>query len=175
MKKILAFAAIGVLGVASAANAELVINLDTDTDGANPVTFSFNQDTPGDFATIEWDLTHEAFSPSWGSEVRIVLQHVDTGTIISMGGGDDASVMINFGFPNASGVFSTNGVATAADLGLAPFETLGEWLVTVDESFDDFGIDGHLTGTIIINKIPAPGALALFGLVGLAGGRRRRA
>jgi hypothetical protein len=42
------------------------------------------------------------------------------------------------------------------------------------EDFDDFGTDGFLNGTLTINKVPAPSALALLGMGGLVAGRRRR-
>ena len=157
------------------ARAELVIDLDTDTNGT-PVTFSFMQATSDSLLSVSWDLDFEAFTPSWGSELRINLLHVDSATSISLGGGDDASVDINFGFANASGLYSSAGTAAAIVLGISIADTSGEWLVTVDESFDDTSImpDGHVIGTITINKVPAPGALALLGVAGLLGQRRRR-
>ena len=86
------------------ARAELVIDLDTDTNGIL-VTFAFTQVTSDALLSVSWDLDHEAFSPSWGSELRINLLHVDSGTSISLGGGDDASVDSNGGGADASGLY----------------------------------------------------------------------
>ena len=166
-------AGIGAVGIAGAASADLNVFLDTDTDGV-PVVFEFEQDTAGPITDIAWDLDHDAFSPSWGSELQIVLTHVGTGNSISMGGGD-ITVDIEFGWGNTSGNFHTDGTVSAADIGLDEFDSSGRWLVSVFESFDDGGIDGHIIGTITLLKaIPGPGALALLGLAGLCGTRRRR-
>jgi hypothetical protein len=131
------------------------IVLDTDTDGA-PVIFEFVRETPGTLTEIQWDLQHEAFSPSWGSEVRIMLTHVPSGNMFSMGGGDDPSVDINFGWADSAGSFSSTGSVLAADIGLPDFDAAGLWEVKVDESFDDAGIDGHLTGTITFGTSTCP-------------------
>ena len=171
----LAVAATAALGLAGAAQADLEIFLDTDVDGANPVVFTFDQDTHGPITEIAWDLAIDSFSPSWNSEIRIALLHVPSGNGFTMGGGDDPSVDINFGWPDSSGPNTTMGSVLPGDIGLPDFDSFGLWEVTVDESFDDAGIDSHLTGTITLFKAaPAPGALALLGLAGLAGTRRRR-
>ena len=105
MRKSLLIASAATLALAGAAQADLTMDLDTDTDGANPVTFSYFQDTHGAFEDVSWDLTHEAFSPSWGSELYMEITHVDSGTSFTIGGGDDDTVDINLGWDDASGVY----------------------------------------------------------------------
>ena len=76
-----------------------------------------------------------------------------------------------FGWGESSGFFASAGSVLVTN---GPAETLGEWRVEIFEDFDDSGVDGFLNGSITINKIPAPSALALLGMGGLVAGRRRR-
>lgn len=53
-----------------------------------------------------------------------------------------------------------------------PF-TAGEWTVTLTDAWDSVD-DGALGDVSIAYTVPAPGALALIGVAGVVGGRRRR-
>jgi len=160
------------LGLTTTTQAQFVIPVDSDSDGI-PVSFTFFQDTHDALLSISWDLDHEAFSPSWGSELRLDLTHVDSGTLVTMGGG--GAVDIDFDWADGPGLYSSAGTMTAAELGIAIEDTYGDWVVTVFESYDDPIVpDGHIMGTITINKVPAPGVIALLGTAGLVSLRRRR-
>lgn len=111
-----------------------------------------------------WALTFEAFSPSWGSEARIDITS-PFGTTHTFNGGAA-------GWGNASGTYLHGGDTTVFDGQLIA----GNWTFRFYEAFDD-GIspDGiYHSAIFVIKAIPAPGALALLGLAGLAGTRRRR-
>ena len=112
---------------------------------------------------------------TWGNEMTMAV--VDSG--------DLNGVFISF-FPSeggatAGGVWgpaSSGGIIDLASQGLAFNTTSGSLLVEFFESYNDVdgATDAHYeSGTVTIEySVPAPGALALLGLAGLAGGRRRR-
>ena len=159
------------MALTATAQAQFVIPVDSDSDGT-PVSYTFFQDTHDAILSISWDLNHEAFSPSWGSELAMDLLHVDSGTVVTFGTG---GVDIDFGWANAPGLYASAGTMTAAELGIAIEDTYGDWVLTVFETYDDAIVpDGHIDGTITINKVPAPGVIALLGTAGLVSLRRRR-
>ena len=112
---------------------------------------------------------------TWGNEMTMAV--VDSG--------DLNGVFISFfpaeGSATAGGVWgpaSSGGIIDLASQGLAFNTTSGSLLVEFFESYNDAdgATDAHYeSGTVTIEySVPAPGALALLGLAGLAGGRRRR-
>ena len=112
---------------------------------------------------------------TWGNEMTMAV--VDAN--------DLNGVFISF-FPSegsgtAGGVWgpaSSGGLIDLGDQGLEFTTGSGGLLVEFFESYNDVdGTDSHYeSGTITIEYgVPAPGALALLGLAGIAGRRRRRA
>ena len=130
---------------------------------------------------IGWDNVVGDGSPtgvSWGNEMTMAVVDADT----------QAGVFISFfpseGSASAGGVWgpaSSGGIIDLASQGLAFDLTAGNLAVEFFESYDDtFGDGGtdavYQSGTVTIEYgVPAPGALALLGLAGRAGRRRRRA
>ena len=113
---------------------------------------------------------------SWGNEMTMAV--VDSG--------DLNGVFISFfpedGGATAGGVWgpaSSGGIIDLASQGLAFNTSSGGLLIEFFESYNDVdgATDAHYeSGTVTIEyAVPAPGALALLGLAGLAGRRRRRA
>ncbi len=149
---------------------------------------------------IKWDLRYTAFgapplgTPSWGSELRIDLIAPNGNRIDfdgsndnggGMGLGEDADGQVPgggafpgidpnkiiFGWGNAPGGFNSAGVTHNLDGSLSG----GLWTILIWDEFDDAGgVDGVLSGSFTIQKIPAPGSLALFILGGLIARRGRR-
>jgi len=112
---------------------------------------------------------------TWGNEMTMAV--VDSG--------DLNGVFISF-FPSeggatAGGVWgpaSSGGIIDLAAQGLAFNTASGSLLIEFFESYNDVdgATDAHYeSGTVVIEyAVPAPGALALLGLAGIAGRRRRR-
>ncbi len=138
---------------------------------------------------------------TWAGDLIVTIEHVDTGTSVEIMHRIGASTGGSFDFGDSSDFsgdywFADGGAdiwaAAAADpipmdtyqpsgmfnvpTSLAAFvgeSTLGTWRLTVTDV--NGGDSGSLTGwELYVNAVPAPGSVALFGLAGLAAGRRRR-
>lgn len=177
-------AILAIAGLATAASAQTVIDLSgINVDGSAPTSFTIFQSDHGAMTTLDFDLTVDVGgvggNASWGSEVHIAMTHVASGFTFTADGSDfnfadTGPDDLTFGWGNSGGVFSFSGSVDMS--GSGPSDTWGDWEITLSDEFDDFGIDHtYLSGsTITINKVPAPGALAVIGLGGLALSRRRR-
>lgn len=183
MKKTFALAAVAALGMTGAAiasdtmyidltgwetyqgfggplNSELIVSLGAGTEIKN----------------IEFvDIQIEVFNGSWASEFVVSVNDgltFDNFWDSTIPGAPNSAV----GYGPFSGGFNNPGL-----FGSGPFTMVNDDLwITVYETFNDAGdaIDARVLGggiLITYNPIPAPGALALLGLAGLAGVRRRRA
>ena len=143
-----------------------------------------------DFKAVNLDIAH-----TWVGDLNITLIHKDSGTAVTLvdrpgvpestfGNSDDLNGLYSFqdGFaplPNASGA---TGLIDPGTYGLEPGNSLdafngldkfGDWSLVITDNAG--GDTGTLFGwEIVLNNVPAPGALALIGLAGLVGGRRRR-
>ncbi|MDX2018512.1 MAG: hypothetical protein SFY95_12845 [Planctomycetota bacterium] len=120
---------------------------------------------------IGWDVNLTANSPSWLSELTVAIENTSQsgGVFLAPGTGDD------FG---GTRTYSSGGIVDLVGLGLN-FTLGGDGILRLEffEGFDDFanGVDGFWnSGTLSIQWIPTPGALAILGLGGIAAGRRRR-
>lgn len=97
-------------------------------------------------------------------EIQVVLQTLDGGSVIAT---SQASFMVNGG----AGGFTSSLALSEFDIDLANIDRIGV-LFNFNEAGDPTGsLDFVLSG---ITVVPAPGAMALLGLAGLAGTRRRR-
>lgn len=158
------------------AGAQTVIEFnDVEIFFGQPYTATIVQEDPGPLLGFTWDLTYVANGISWGSELNIVLTH-ESGFTFVFDGSDANFADLGpadhvFGWGNFSGMFTSSD--SLAVLG-GPTETLGDWTITVFDEFEDIEPQGTLSGTITINKVPAPGGLAALGLAGALGLRRRR-
>ncbi len=175
MKKTLAVLALS--GLAAAASADvLVINIsgwDANTGyGGGNSSANFNLGVGTTIDSAEYDVSWTAPSPSWSSELVLSLND----SIAFIGGFYDAAP----GSVGGPGSESGAGNFAAAPGGIAggPFVlTTGDLYVEIYDTFDD-GFNGqqHIdSGTITVyyTPVPAPGALALLGVAGLAARRRR--
>jgi len=185
-------AAVASVGIASAAQADtMYIDLSgwevwggfTATPGSNGNSFlilsNFGGGAGTEIVNIEFtNLVFESLGYSWQSELTVSVNDWDGFTYTSFW---DSTV------PGAAQSPGMMGPVNAAfnnpgSYGSGPFTmAYNDLLITVYESFNDGGngvqdsviLSGGIT--ITYTPVPAPGALALLGLAGLVGTRRRRA
>ncbi len=128
--------------------------------------------------SIGWNTTQTAFSPSWLVDMSITfdndLQNDPTGifltpvntqapggpTASSSGGQIDLTTAVGANIPLYNGVLRLEFIDTFEDIG--------------GSAEGVFGAGSVLTIGTLEAAVPAPGALAVFGLAGLMGSRRRR-
>lgn len=191
MKSILA--ATAVLGLAGAAMADsygAAYNVDS-VDSGQVVLDTFALPAIASIDSIDLDIAH-----TWGGDLEIVLTAPDASQYILMFDDVDQTNSGNFdmGLVAANGTLAnvatytfvqTGGLTVWNDSvgGVAPGgiydanawgagnHAAGDWTLSI---FDDAGGDVTSIGSVLITyTVPAPGALALLGLAGLAGRRRR--
>ncbi|MBT7352306.1 MAG: hypothetical protein HN811_07570 [Phycisphaerae bacterium] len=176
--------AISVVGIASAGGTgiyeELVFDLtDVSYMGGAPVIIADLEIGPAQVAELRWDnVVLETFDntgiPNWASEAFFGFQAVTEAA--------ESEIVMVQPFPdsNGGGTFGpTNG---SLDVELSNLFSNAEGrvdLLTASSWVDGSGLPAgeYMQGilTIVYQPLPAPGAIALLGLAGLAGKRRRRA
>ncbi len=122
---------------------------------------------------IGWDnVVIEALGGSWISEARILFADSPVGLGLATGAGNS--------FSGIGGPFSSGGILDLASLDPTfPFQVGASGLLNLEftETWDDVSgaVDSvYLSGTLTVQYVPTPGALAVLGLGGLVAGRRRR-
>ncbi len=167
--KNLAIASVAGLAIAATASAQVIDLSGALYDGIPNAVGSVN--VPGGVTAIQFNLSVSTFTPSWGEEVNIDI--TGPGGFFFGADGSDAGLSddgpddLTFGWGSSTGTFTAN--ITVAAVGGA-----GVYSVSVFDDFDDAGDDGIFNSGSTITFIPAPGAVALVGLGGLAAVRRRR-
>jgi hypothetical protein len=176
--------AMSVVGIASAGGTgiyeEIVFDLTgVSYMGGSPVIAADLEIGPAHVVELRWDnVVLETFDntgiPNWGSEAFFGFQAVTDAT--------ESEIVMVQPFPdsNGGGTFGpTNG---SLDVELSNLFSNPEghvYLVTASAWVDGSGLPAgqYTQGSIIIvyQTLPAPGAIALLGLAGLAGKRSRRA
>ncbi len=180
MKTILAVGAL-TAAVASAASAD--------------VTYTLTNQTFAGFAFSEAATAGSLSGTLTGASINIVLEasvswtYADdlcvyvagtplaTGGMLQCGGFSNLSAAQRYFWPNgassAPGTTSIGTVNFTTGIDMAANPTMSVW---IGNGYGAAGTSGTFSGTITlhgVNAVPAPGAIALLGLVGLAGRRRR--
>lgn len=174
MKKALALIALA--GIASAASADVLVVDITGWQafggyGTGNSNVTINLPAGSTIDDASYNVNWTAPSPSWSGELVLSLND----SIAFIGGYWDAAPGIGGGPGSESGSGNFNDAPGGVDGG--PFTlTTGQLYIEIYDLFTDAGVNQVInSGTITITytPIPAPGALALLGLAGLATRRRR--
>ena len=119
------------------------------------------------------DLDGEGFT--WADDLTVLIASIDlTEILVQMGGYSDFGASYKFNWTEgASGTAGTQ-AGGSIDTGVLGGINATGYYVWLGNGYGGGG-DGTWTGNISINGtvVPAPGALALLGIAGLAGRRRR--
>jgi uncharacterized protein (TIGR03382 family) len=122
---------------------------------------------------LGWDnVVIEALGASWISEARVNFLNSGIGLNLAPGSAD--------AFPGTGGPYSSGGILDLASIDPTfPFQVGGDGMLNLEffESFDDIAgaADANwISGTLTVQYVPTPGALAVLGLGGLVATRRRR-
>ncbi len=132
-------------------------------------TIDHNFGVAGTITAIEFDLNLVANAPSWQSEAIVFVDGSADGL-----GEFESWISEDYGALNEPGAFSYSD-AFPVDID----SPAGYVAVTLADSFSDDVEPNHVYGdgsfiTVTFTPVPAPGALALLGLGGVAALRRRR-
>jgi len=172
-------AALGVAGVASAVGQSYDIAVDVNSwDGFGSIN---NESIVVDLAALgiaeeDWVLT----GIGWNVDITPVGLSWYSEVTLDLGGPDQLTLS-----PGAADGFAGDGIPVNYSSDTVKFSDLGfvdiavpsgVYSIEVFEGFDDVAdaIDASMSGTLTLQFVPAPGAIALLGLAGLVSRRRRR-
>ena len=174
MKKrfMLSAAGISAAAIAGFASADIVVNTGSQTLlGGEVVGFDLGA-ISGSLTGISYSYswTNDAGDSSWSSDMLIAVS--DGNVLVSVGGYNIGFGGISWGGlagSASSGSYSGSNAGSAVAMsGAGAFYLANGWSGSGGTTTD-------MTATLHgINAVPAPGALALLGLAGIAGTRRRR-
>ncbi|NNM26445.1 MAG: hypothetical protein HKO59_10765 [Phycisphaerales bacterium] len=155
---------------------------------------SFTIDVADDLAIDSFkDVVLQGFSHTWAGDLIITLEHGGTTvTLLDRPGNPESTFGDSADFDGSDYTWTDTGFVYDADLfgstvpsadpfaptggALANFDGMnvgGDWTLSISDNAG--GDTGSLGGwSFTANLIPAPGALALLGLAGVVGRRRRR-
>ncbi|MCC5822245.1 MAG: hypothetical protein LAT64_09450 [Phycisphaerales bacterium] len=155
----------------------LTLNIDLvnveSRDGFNAAVnevFNFNLGAGAHITGLGWDVTIATVGASWLSEARVEFTDtgITTGVGITPGVGENSPGTMSF---NSGGILDLVGLDLDFFLGADGNLRVEFWETFVD---NPGSADAIWNGTLTVQYIPTPGALAVLGLGGLVAGRRRR-
>ncbi|MDG1838684.1 MAG: PEP-CTERM sorting domain-containing protein [Phycisphaerales bacterium] len=174
-----AFAATTGMAFAGSATFDIagVMSYDSPGEALNHM-INFDVGAGSEVTGVAWDnvVGDGLGGPSWGNEMTMGMQDEGTSYVSLSFFPAEGSATAGGIWGPAAGGSSTN----LTDNGIAFTSVNGNASLEFYEAYDDATgvVDAqYVSGTITVywTEVPAPGALALLGLAGLAGTRRRRA
>ena len=172
--------AIALAGVASVASADVTYTLTNQTfTGFNFIEAAGVGSLSGTLTGASINVTLLASTSfTYADDLCIYLDSgaLGTGGAVQMGGFSNLSALQRYTWPN--GGSSAPGTTAIGSVSLtAPITMDGsDLIVWIGNGYGAAGTSGTWSGTITlhgVDAVPAPGAIALLGLAGLAGRRRR--
>ena len=110
--------------------------------------------------------------------VYVDVLPLGTGGLLQVGGFSNLSAAQRISWANGASSVPGTTVIDSVSVNPISFGGIGQPNIWVGNGYGAAGTSGTWTGSITligVNAVPAPGALALLGVAGLAAGRRRRA
>ncbi len=164
------------LGLAASAQAQVVTHTfdisglaSEGSFGGNFPTLTHNFGSAGTVIGVSFSVNATMNAPSWSEELQIAIDTLDDTSF-------DADIdMSLWGGVNNSNPFAGSGMLAASSM-----SSDGDVFLTLYESFNDATPNPDAvygpgsTVTVEYELVPAPGALAIFGLGGMVALRRRR-
>lgn len=151
-----------------------LVNAESRDGFGNPVNqvFTFDLGAGAHVTGLGWDVTIQTVGASWLSEARAEFTNNDLDNLTGVG----ITPGVNDGAPGTA-TYSSGGILDLIGLDL-DFVLDADGILRVElwETFvDNAGsADAIWNGTLTVQYVPTPGALAVLGLGGLVAGRRRR-
>jgi hypothetical protein len=179
-KTVLVSATVALFGMATAGHAQFITNVDASNvdsfagqGNANNTVLTVELAANAHVTGIGWDMILTTFLGSWASEATIAFGSTDEDFLFLAPGSG-----VNTGVINAP--YTSGGILDLVDLELDFFVGAdGVLRLEFFESFVDSQTEPDARwqagSTIAVQWVPAPGAIALLGVAGLVGSRRRRA
>ncbi|MFM7259766.1 MAG: hypothetical protein ACKO3W_04100 [bacterium] len=186
MKTVLA-STVAAAALVSAASADITVTLTNQTFAG----FNFNQFVDYTTTNIVGSLTGASINVTLNAStaytyaddlcVYVDIEPLSTGGFLQCGGFSNLSATQRYFWPNGgSGVPGTTSIGTVNFTTALNFtgNKAVDGTVWIGNGYGASGTSGTWTGTVTLHgvnavAVPAPGALALLGLAGLAGRRRR--
>ena len=170
MKKFMLTAAgIASVALAGSATADVVVNFDVDGPGGS--SYSYAAGGAAGAVAINVDFTN---SGGWTWAGDLLIAFIDSnGNGVEYGGYDST-----FGY-SSIGDFGSSWDSSSSGNWSGTIDLTGSGLsdvasVMMGDGYSSGASTDNWTGTLTFGDVPAPGALALLGLAGFAGRRRRR-
>jgi hypothetical protein len=179
-----AMAAAATVLTASAANADVNVNLGSGSYGAGAGTSAVQGGIVGTLTgvTINFDYVGDVNSFSWASDLLLTINDGATGkhwggfsvALEPVGSIDQTPT----GWAGGGSITEPDGHYAFSDLG--PLEgppfLPGSWTIGILNGYSSGGVVQYNNVVVTLHgvNIPAPGAMALLGLAGMVGVRRRR-
>jgi hypothetical protein len=184
MKTVLA--GVAVAAIASAASADITVTLTSQTftgfNFSQIADYAGGQEIVGSFTGASINVTLDASTAYTYADdlcIYVDVEPLSTGGLVQCGGFSNLSAAQRYFWPNgASSAPGTTSVGTVNFQSALAFtgNRAVDGTIWVGNGYGAAGTSGTWSGTVTLHGIdivPAPGAMALLGLAGLAGRRRR--
>ena len=161
-------AAVALAGASTTASADMTIEIDNTFAGGSFSFFSVSGSLSS--ITISGVMTSSGASWTWANDLAVIALDASSSVAVQFGG------YSNWGAYHATGSYS--GSSSSAGTSIGGSMSMSPIAVSTIAIGNGYGSGGPTSWVATItlggvNAVPAPGALALLGVAGIAGRRRR--